>query len=63
MGLPPYRYVLERRVEHACGLLKDSQRSIADVAYASGFSSQAHLTMNFRRLTGMTPGRFRRSSE
>ncbi len=60
-GRPPYGYVMDRRVERARELLRDGERPIAEIAYAAGFSSQAHLTTNFRRVTGVTPGRFRRS--
>jgi AraC family transcriptional regulator len=60
-GRPAYRYVMERRVERARELLCDGKRPIAEIAYAAGFSSQAHFTTNFRRVTGVTPGRFRRS--
>jgi AraC family transcriptional regulator len=61
MGRPPYRYLLERRVERARELLSGGNYPIAQIAYAAGFSSQAHLTTNFRRATGLTPSRFRRS--
>jgi AraC family transcriptional regulator len=60
-GRPPYRYLIERRVERARELLSIGKSPIAEIAYAVGFSSQAHLTTNFRRVTGFTPGRFRRS--
>ena len=60
-GRPPYGYVMDRRVDRARDLLRDGVRPIAEVAYAAGFSSQAHLTTNFRRVTGVTPGRYRRS--
>jgi AraC family transcriptional regulator len=60
-GRPPHRYVMERRVEWARDLLWDADRPIGDIACAAGFSSQSHFTANFRRVTGVTPGRFRRS--
>jgi AraC-like DNA-binding protein len=60
-GRSPHRYVMERRVECARDLLRDADRPIRDIAYAAGFSSQSHFTANFRRVTGVTPGRFRRS--
>lgn len=59
-GTPPYRYVLQRRVERAKALLLEGNLSTAKIAIAVGFSSQAQLTVNFRRLAGTTPGRFRR---
>jgi AraC family transcriptional regulator len=61
MGTSPHRYVIERRVQHALELLREKDRSIAEIAHAAGFSSQSHLTANFRRVTGLTPGRFRQS--
>ena len=61
VGTSPHRFVIERRVRHASHLLHDKDRSIAEVARAAGFSSQSHFTTNLRRVTGMTPGRFRRS--
>jgi AraC family transcriptional regulator len=60
-GRSPHRYVMERRVEWARDLLRDADRPIHDIAYAAGFSNQSHFTANFRRVTGITPGRFRRS--
>jgi AraC family transcriptional regulator len=60
-GRSPHRYVMERRIEWARDLLRDADCPIGDIAYAAGFSSQSHFTANFRRVTGVTPGRFRRS--
>ena len=60
LGLPAYQYVLSRRVERAKGMLLDRSRSIADVARACGFSTQAHLSSAFKLRTGITPGTFRR---
>jgi AraC family transcriptional regulator len=61
VGKPPHQYVMERRVQRALELLRDREGTIAEIAEAAGFSSQSHLTANFRRVTGLTPGRFRRS--
>jgi AraC family transcriptional regulator len=60
-GRPPHRYVIEKRIHRARALLRDVDRPIAEIADVVGFSSQSHFTMNFRRLTGITPDRFRRS--
>ena len=61
IGKPPHQFVMERRVQRVLELLRDDDRSIAQIAHAAGFSSQSHLTANIRRVTGVTPGRFRRS--
>jgi len=59
-GMTPHRYVLNRRIERARRLLGDADMSIAEVAYCCGFSSQAHLTLAFRKVCGLTPGECRR---
>jgi len=61
VGKSPHRFVTERRVGHAMDLLRNEDRSIAEIAHTAGFSSQSRLTENFRRVTGLTPGLFRRS--
>lgn len=61
VGVPPHRYVIERRIHRARELLIGSTRSIAEIAVQLGFSSQSHLTLNFRILTGATPAQYRRA--
>jgi AraC-like DNA-binding protein len=58
-GLPPHRYVVGRRLDRARRLLLDGL-PIAEVAVATGFHDQSHLTRHFRALLGTTPGAFRR---
>lgn len=58
-GYPPHKYVLARRVERARCDLAGTDLSIAEIAYAAGFSSQSHLTTTFRRMYGLTPRRYR----
>lgn len=59
-GQTPHAYVVEQRIEAASRLLRgDEGRSIADVACACGFASQAHFTEAFRRKIGVPPGRWR----
>ena len=36
-------------------LLRRDNKTISEIAYAVGFSSQSHLTANFRRTMGLTP--------
>jgi AraC-like DNA-binding protein len=59
-GLPPHEYVVARRLEAARARILDGE-PIADVAAATGFTDQAHLTNRFRRLFGTTPGQARGS--
>jgi AraC family transcriptional regulator len=62
MGISPHRYLVGRRPHKAKELLLDGEMSADAIATASGFSSQSHMTINFRRIVGTTPSRFRRES-
>jgi AraC family transcriptional regulator len=59
MGIAPHQYVIQQRVEQAKFLLSKTDLAIADIASKVGFSSQSHLTQQFKRLTGMTPKQVR----
>jgi AraC family transcriptional regulator len=59
-GISPYQYVIERRVERAKALLRVRTHSIAEVATACGFSTQAHLYTAFKARLGVTPGAYRK---
>jgi AraC family transcriptional regulator len=58
-GTTPHRYVLRQRIEHAKQALADTSMSIADLAFSLGFATQSHFTAVFRRMVGVTPGRYR----
>jgi AraC family transcriptional regulator len=59
MGITPYQYLLQQRIERAKELLKQSDRSITDIAFECGFNSHSHLSKQFRQLTGITPKAYR----
>lgn len=60
VGITPHAYVLSRRIARGRAILSRSEGSLAQVAVACGFSSQAHFTTAFRRRFGVTPGEYRR---
>ncbi|MFF9280097.1 helix-turn-helix transcriptional regulator [Streptomyces griseosporeus] len=57
-GIAPHQYLTSRRVDRARRLLLDGMPP-GETAAATGFYDQAHLTRHFRRLVGVTPGRYR----
>lgn len=61
-GDTPHHYIIKVRVERAKMLLRETDASLSEVAYTVGFSSQAHMTDTFRRIAGVTPGRYRRGN-
>ena len=58
-GQSPHQYLMGRRIEHAKRMLKQRGMGLAEIAYRTGFSSQAHFTGAFRRAVGGTPGEYR----
>jgi len=62
LGITPYQYLLQQRVERAKQLLKQTDHSIMEIAFLCGFNSHSHLTKQFRQLTGMTPTVYRGQS-
>ena len=60
MGTPPYRYVLQQRIERAKQLLKNQKElSLTQIALDCGFANQSHFTKHFRKFSGMTPKSYR----
>lgn len=54
-GMPPHRWHMNVRVKKVQALLAASEASLTDIAIASGFADQAHLTRVFKAVTGTTP--------
>jgi AraC family transcriptional regulator len=59
VGVGPQRYVIQRRIERAKTLLRQTREPLALIALEAGFSNQSILTTIFHREMGVTPGRFR----
>jgi AraC family transcriptional regulator len=59
-GLAPHQFVIARRIERAQNLLRtNDELGLAEVAFRSGFANQSHFCFHFKRITGVTPRRFR----
>jgi AraC family transcriptional regulator len=55
VGISPYQYLMQQRVERAKQLLEKRSISISTIALDCGFANQTHLTKVFRQITGTTP--------
>lgn len=60
VGVPPYGWHLRQRVTRSASLLHDEKLTLIEIAIECGFTDQSHYTKAFRRLVGITPGRWRR---
>lgn len=58
-GVRPHEYLLRRRIARAQTMLATTDVPIVELALAVGFSSQAHFTVVFKRISGLTPLRWR----
>lgn len=59
-GSTPATFIRDRRLRRANRLIHEGA-SLADAAFAAGFSDQSHLSRSFRAVHGITPGMFRRA--
>lgn len=58
LGVSVRDYLLARRIEHASNLLKHSNLTIREIAFASGFNDPNYFTRVFRARTGGTPSEY-----
>ncbi|MBX3605655.1 MAG: helix-turn-helix transcriptional regulator [Piscinibacter sp.] len=54
-GLPPHRYLLTRRIERACALLRDTELPVTEIALRTGWESLGTFGRTFRDVTGASP--------
>jgi AraC family transcriptional regulator len=60
-GSTPHRYIMMARVTHAKALLR-AGHLLTEIAASLGFASQSHFTNVFRKMAGISPGRFRQDN-
>lgn len=58
-GITIEHYFLLQRLERVKELIKYGELTLSEIADRTGFSSVAHLSAQFKKLTGMTPTAFR----
>lgn len=59
VGAPPISYLTDWRMQLAAARLRDTPRSIGQIAGELGYESEATFTRAFKRATGLAPGRYR----
>nr|WP_085686558.1 MULTISPECIES: AraC family transcriptional regulator [unclassified Pseudomonas] len=61
-GKSPHSYLIDRRLARARAMLRDPTASLAHIALACGFNSQAHMTSAFTQRLGISPAQLRTNS-
>jgi AraC-like DNA-binding protein len=59
-GRPPHQFLLHLRVQRAQDLLHHTSLTMRDISAQCGFSDVHHFAKTFKRLSGQTPGSYRR---
>lgn len=60
MGISPSRYHIDLRMNLARQLLRETKKSVMDVALDVGYTNPSHFAKLFFRETGVTPSEYRR---
>src|SRR5918912_1059319 len=58
-GVSPHAYLLTRRLERAAALLRNTDRSVADICLSVGLRSVGSFTTSFTRTYGKSPTAYR----
>lgn len=61
-GVTIEKYIILQRIERAKELLMYDEMNLNEISYALGYSSVQHLSLQFKKITGMTPTEFRNLS-
>lgn len=59
MGITPQDLLREARTKHACKLLRETGKSVAEVAYACGFTDPKYFSRCFKQSTGKSPSEYK----
>jgi AraC family transcriptional regulator len=58
-GITIEQYIINQKIEKVKELLTYDERSLSQIAVDLGYSSTAHLSAQFKKLTGLTPSQFK----
>lgn len=61
-GLTPSQYITKVRITAASLMLRETERSVADIAAACGFADHSSFTRTFRKVAGISPTEFRETA-
>ena len=62
-GMPPNSYLLRIRLCRAMRMLKETEKTVTEIAFACGFNDSNYFTSRFHREIGTTPLKYRRNEE
>lgn len=60
-GITIEKYIINQKIEKAKELLVYNELSLSEIAFQMGYSSVAHLSSQFKKVTGLTPSYYKSS--
>jgi AraC family transcriptional regulator len=60
-GMTIERYTIDRKIDRVKELLAYGEKNINEIAFDLGYSSVAHLSSQFKKITGLSPTEFRQT--
>ena len=57
------KYIIQQKVEKVKELLQNGELNINEIAWKMGYSSSAHLSAQFKNITGFTPSQFKSTGQ
>ncbi|PWT94895.1 MAG: AraC family transcriptional regulator [Bacteroidetes bacterium] len=61
-GITIEQYIITQKIERVKQLISEDELSIADIASTMKYSSPAHLSTQFKRITGISPSDYRKNT-
>ena len=59
-GITIEQYFILQKIEKVKELLVYGEMNLSEIAFNLGYSSVAHLSAQFKKVTGLTPGNFKK---
>ena len=59
-GESPIEYIISRRIDAAIYMLRNSDKSLAEIAEFAGYNDVYYFSRHFKRKTGISPGQYRK---
>lgn len=62
-GITIEKYIIHQKIEKAKELIAYNEMNFNEIAYQLGYSSSAHLSAQFKKITGLTPTHFKNTAD
>ncbi len=62
-GVTIEKYIISQKIERVKELLVYDELTLSEIAFELGYSSAAYLSVQFKKVTGLTPGHFKQIKE